>query len=361
MVLRRLLCFFALLLSVPSLCTSASGAAAAAEALPPESRCTSAPSGDSRPDSDCPSSSGVHPPGSSGSCPTGTQHCPAPDAAAAAAAASKTATGSCPDTGSTGADTGDTCTSPAQDASGGSNGGRDRSTAREHDLTGKAGQASSGEGAAAGERGEQGPAGAGATTCPDGDADNPNCSKDTTLPKGPVKAEGHAEALQGQDAARGVGAPSIGSAGEAGRAGAPTQEEIPDPRGEQEAAAPTDPATRPETPASAPDTGIRSNNEGSESETSQPPSSPNGTAPAGDAGSNPASNEDGTSEGTEATSNIESAENTDTTTTTTTTTTLPPELTNNKKGDADNSSSISSVWVRVPLLIVVTLACILVC
>ncbi|ORC84081.1 uncharacterized protein TM35_000501350 [Trypanosoma theileri] len=51
-----------------------------------------------------------------------------------------------------------------------------------------------------------------------------------------------------------------------------------------------------------------------------------------------------------------------TTTTTTTTTTVPPELTNNKKGDADSSSSISSsVWVRVPLLIVVTLACILVC
>ncbi|ORC83792.1 uncharacterized protein TM35_000571200 [Trypanosoma theileri] len=50
------------------------------------------------------------------------------------------------------------------------------------------------------------------------------------------------------------------------------------------------------------------------------------------------------------------------TTTTTITTTLPPELTNNKKGDADSSSSISSsVWVRVPLLIVVTLACILVC
>ncbi|ORC81917.1 uncharacterized protein TM35_001041010, partial [Trypanosoma theileri] len=50
-----------------------------------------------------------------------------------------------------------------------------------------------------------------------------------------------------------------------------------------------------------------------------------------------------------------------TTNTTTTTSTLPPELTNNKKGDADSSSSIiSSVWVRVPLLIVVTLACILV-
>ncbi|ORC84025.1 uncharacterized protein TM35_000511260 [Trypanosoma theileri] len=71
-------------------------------------------------------------------------------------------------------------------------------------------------------------------------------------------------------------------------------------------------------------------------------------------------------EGSESTSNQESdvrnTENSTTTTTTTTTTTLPPELTNNKKGDADSSSSISSsVWVRVPLLIVVTLACILVC
>ncbi|ORC82236.1 uncharacterized protein TM35_000951010 [Trypanosoma theileri] len=65
------------------------------------------------------------------------------------------------------------------------------------------------------------------------------------------------------------------------------------------------------------------------------------------------------------TNNEESTSTTTTTTsttTTTTTTTLPPELTNNKKGDADSSSSISSsVWVRVPLLIVVTMACILVC
>ncbi|ORC84434.1 uncharacterized protein TM35_000451720 [Trypanosoma theileri] len=70
----------------------------------------------------------------------------------------------------------------------------------------------------------------------------------------------------------------------------------------------------------------------------------------------------------ESTSNEEGVEGntvttTTSTTTTTTTTTLPPELTNNKKGDADSSSSSisSSVWVRVPLLIVVTLACILVC
>ncbi|ORC83766.1 uncharacterized protein TM35_000581290 [Trypanosoma theileri] len=60
--------------------------------------------------------------------------------------------------------------------------------------------------------------------------------------------------------------------------------------------------------------------------------------------------------------NATAVPDTNTTTTTTITTTLPPELTNNKKGDADSSSSISSsVWVRVPLLIVVTLACILVC
>ncbi|ORC82249.1 uncharacterized protein TM35_000951140 [Trypanosoma theileri] len=69
-----------------------------------------------------------------------------------------------------------------------------------------------------------------------------------------------------------------------------------------------------------------------------------------------------TPSGSESTNNTDVIGNTDTTTTTTTTTTLPPELTNNKKGDADSSSSISSsVWVRVPLLIVVTLACILVC
>ncbi|ORC90046.1 uncharacterized protein TM35_000103140, partial [Trypanosoma theileri] len=65
----------------------------------------------------------------------------------------------------------------------------------------------------------------------------------------------------------------------------------------------------------------------------------------------------------ESQSNSSDVGNTETTTEeSTTTTTLPPELTNNKKGDADSSSSIiSSVWVRLPLLIVVTLACILVC
>ncbi|ORC80898.1 elastic titin [Trypanosoma theileri] len=94
-------------------------------------------------------------------------------------------------------------------------------------------------------------------------------------------------------------------------------------------------------------------------------SSPNNTTTGSDGAGDTETTESGTpSAGSESTSNQEEvAGNADTTTTTTTTTTtLPPELTNNKKGDADSSSSISSsVWVRVPLLIVVTLACILVC
>ncbi|ORC84067.1 uncharacterized protein TM35_000501210, partial [Trypanosoma theileri] len=138
MMLRRVLCCFALLLNVASLCVSGSGAAGTA-AIGPGTPCISDSS-----DADC-SSPGpaavVHPPAPgvvlrpSGSCPNGTQPCTAPAAAAAA--------GSCPDTGSTGADTGDTCTSPAQGPSGGSNGGGDRSTAREHELTGKEGHPSS--------------------------------------------------------------------------------------------------------------------------------------------------------------------------------------------------------------------------
>ncbi|ORC83962.1 uncharacterized protein TM35_000521060 [Trypanosoma theileri] len=216
----------------------------------------------------------------------------------------------------------------------------------------------------AGERGEPGPAGAGATTCPDGNTANPNCPKDPTLRNKPLEEEAAAEASHGHGAARGVGAPSIGPAGEADRAGAQADQEIPDPRREQEAAAPTDTAMNPEAPASAPDTGISSNNEGSESETSQPPSSSNDTTTAGDAGSNPASTEpDNTPSGSESTGSQEGDMGNTDTTTTTTKATLPPEpANNNKKGDADSSSSISSyVWVRVPLLIVVTLACILVC
>ncbi|ORC84083.1 uncharacterized protein TM35_000501370, partial [Trypanosoma theileri] len=110
------------------------------------------------------------------------------------------------------------------------------------------------------------------------------------------------------------------------------------------------------------------NNEASEGAPSPTTPSSSSSATTSDGGSNPTSTEnDNTSSASESTSNQEgSADNTNTTTTTTTTTstTLPPELTNNKKGDADSSSSSSissSVWVRVPLLIVVTLACILVC
>ncbi|ORC82506.1 uncharacterized protein TM35_000901040 [Trypanosoma theileri] len=100
------------------------------------------------------------------------------------------------------------------------------------------------------------------------------------------------------------------------------------------------------------------------SETAQPSPSSNNSATGSDVGSDAASPENGTSSAESESSNKQQgAGNADTeTTTTTTTTTLPPELTNNKKGDADSSSSISSsVWMRVPLLIVVTLACILVC
>ncbi|ORC81940.1 uncharacterized protein TM35_001021050 [Trypanosoma theileri] len=106
-------------------------------------------------------------------------------------------------------------------------------------------------------------------------------------------------------------------------------------------------------------TGETTSNQGGEAaaETSTSPTNTSEIENATDA----ASTENNTpAAGSESTNNQEGdAENTETTTTTTT---LPPELTNNKKGDADSSSSISSsVWVRVPLLIVVTLACILVC
>ncbi|ORC84041.1 uncharacterized protein TM35_000511420 [Trypanosoma theileri] len=115
--------------------------------------------------------------------------------------------------------------------------------------------------------------------------------------------------------------------------------------------------------------GDNGNIAGVESETATQPSadSPN-TSAAGSSGvSDAPTNENNTSSAESESTNNQNEEgvtgNKDTTTTTTTaTTTLPPETANNKKGDADSSSSMSSsVWVRVPLLIVVTLACILVC
>ncbi|ORC83790.1 uncharacterized protein TM35_000571180 [Trypanosoma theileri] len=105
-------------------------------------------------------------------------------------------------------------------------------------------------------------------------------------------------------------------------------------------------SAEPQPSADSPNTSATVSGDGSDNATPG-----NGTTPAE---SELTSNQEGVADNTETTPS--------TTTTTTTTTTLPPELTNNKKGDADSSNSISSsVWVRMPLLIVVTLACILVC
>ncbi|ORC81938.1 uncharacterized protein TM35_001021030 [Trypanosoma theileri] len=135
------------------------------------------------------------------------------------------------------------------------------------------------------------------------------------------------------------------------------------------------PASSPAAPAAAEESGVPSVREGQdessnntaggtpqnkESTGQQPSSSSTNTVTESVGSSETSPGNDNTSAESEAPSNPEG--DVGNTTTTTTTTTVPPELTNNKKGDADSSSSIiSSVWVRVPLLIVVTLACILVC
>ncbi|ORC83373.1 uncharacterized protein TM35_000741200 [Trypanosoma theileri] len=92
-------------------------------------------------------------------------------------------------------------------------------------------------------------------------------------------------------------------------------------------------------------------------ETVQPSPSPTTSDKESGDGSDAANaGNDSTTTGSVSTNNQDGAGNADTDTDTTTTTTLPPELSNNKKGDADSSSSISSsVWVRVPLLIVAVL------
>ncbi|ORC82229.1 uncharacterized protein TM35_000961080 [Trypanosoma theileri] len=114
----------------------------------------------------------------------------------------------------------------------------------------------------------------------------------------------------------------------------------------------------PPTTSSTPAGGISTASAGEAAQTSP---SPGNSATESNSGSNSATTEKGsTSERSESPINQEG--NVGNTETTTTTTTLPPEPANNKKGDADSSSIISSsVWMRVPLLIVVTLACILVC
>ncbi|ORC83738.1 uncharacterized protein TM35_000581010, partial [Trypanosoma theileri] len=87
---------------------------------------------------------------------------------------------------------------------------------------------------------------------------------------------------------------------------------------------------------------------------SSPPSASSqtdGTAEGGNSAETSTNNSASTNPETDSTSTNEES------TSTSTTTTLPPETANNnKKGDADSSSSISSsVWVRVPLLIVAVL------
>ncbi|ORC82222.1 uncharacterized protein TM35_000961010 [Trypanosoma theileri] len=110
--------------------------------------------------------------------------------------------------------------------------------------------------------------------------------------------------------------------------------------------------------AAAPSEGTTSSGDGGSNNTN-PQTQSEITTEGGDSNS---TNQSTAAAGTTGTEGSQENVNAESTTTTTTTTTLPPELTNNKKGDADSSSSISSsVWVRVPLLIVVTMACILVC
>ncbi|ORC84540.1 uncharacterized protein TM35_000431080 [Trypanosoma theileri] len=116
--------------------------------------------------------------------------------------------------------------------------------------------------------------------------------------------------------------------------------------------------------ASSASEGHAGGSEGNANGTAEQPSTNGLTTTGGGENSSAATNENDPSSAGTANSGDETTTNNEESTSisTTTTTTLPPELTNNKKGDADSSSSInSSVWVRVPLLIVVTLACILVC
>ncbi|ORC84030.1 uncharacterized protein TM35_000511310 [Trypanosoma theileri] len=143
-------------------------------------------------------------------------------------------------------------------------------------------------------------------------------------------------------AAGGVGEGSNGSSPSEG----PTGANVNNPAGEGAVNAESTATAQPTSPSP----------ESSDTETA------NGSGTANDGGSS-------TPAGSESSNNPTDEESTITTTTTNTTNTIPivPVISNNTimpnvKGDADSSSSISSsVWVRVPLLIVVTLACILVC
>ncbi|ORC84021.1 uncharacterized protein TM35_000511220 [Trypanosoma theileri] len=347
-VLRRLLCFFAFLLSVAALCTSASEAAAAAAV---------GPKGD--PESPCPSGSGSKcPPTAPGVHPTAPGVQPPGLLTAAVSSHSPDAVGK----GCTQENADPTCSTT----------GSEPEAARTDDCVPSDKK-----------------------RCPNNDGDTQdNCRDDSggactqteiiPVPEGPGKgpgkigdenpqdlnsenslpdADGHSDS--GPSKNRETGS-SAGTGGVAD--GRTSTSEVATP--------PTAPAPAPSTAGNttvastagnsdAPsDNPQHANNEASEGAPSPTTPSSSSSATASDGGSNPTSTEnDNTSSTSESTTNTaNTTNNEESTTTTTTTTTLPPELTNNKKGDADSSSSISSsVWIRVPLLIVITLACILVC
>ncbi|ORC83633.1 uncharacterized protein TM35_000621070 [Trypanosoma theileri] len=173
-------------------------------------------------------------------------------------------------------------------------------------------------------------------------------------PRGGIAETGDA-ALRGQDGETGS---SGSSAGASGNDVIPAPTEPTGPRADPTEA---DPAGEVQTEGdgnNAAGGSADSQGNGAPQTSSSSNNTTTGTAGAAD---NETTENGNTSAGSEST-NTQEGDGENTENTTTTTTTLPPELTNNKKGDADSSSSISSsVWVRVPLLIVVTLACILVC
>ncbi|ORC84218.1 uncharacterized protein TM35_000471130 [Trypanosoma theileri] len=219
-------------------------------------------------------------------------------------------------------------------------------------------------------------------SCPDDS--KPSCPPKAMQEVGPAEAEEHRVNTNSEHSASiGPGVPAEAGdsdsnvaredSAEARPAGTPgEQPQGPQAGKETEAfpspAAPEPVDKSPAVPVSKPETesGDKSSTDESAAEVegteAQPSPSPTNSTQE-NTGDNNANVENGsTTEGSASSNNPANEESTSTTTTTTTTTTLPPELTNNKKGDADSSSIISSsVWVRVPLLIVVTLACILVC
>ncbi|ORC81203.1 uncharacterized protein TM35_001271090 [Trypanosoma theileri] len=349
MVLRHVLCFFAFLLSVASLCTSASGAAAAAEASP-ESRC---PSGSS--ESDCPSSSapGVHTPGGLGVNPS--------------ADSTTCTTSSC-------ASTATSCTTHPNNA-----GSPECVSGDVHGDTQRLNQGEEQRITGPGSKGDTGGKG------PRGDPEKLlEEEKEEEKEKANERHDSVAHEM-GDETGRPQGTLQTGKSEIA--TNSPLPSSSPHVPSAQHPEQPSDGgvATQDSNPSREDITqpeGPQKNTEGEKKETQnepQPNSSDGSNTTGADSQENSAATvqEQNTAEQESQQQNNDTTENnnsnrtnSDTTntpnkeelTTTTTTTTLPPELTNNKKGDADSSSSISSsVWVRVPLLIVVTLACILVC